>query len=241
MTEAVDRLRLLQFVLIQALLLTVCSSESDKNYVRCQNVTGTVGKPLTLTCKITSGPNCSCLLCKWIKNGIELKYDTDCKPNSTLNYPIQNPSMEDNGTFTLWVQLRCGPIEGHLSVILSEDVNHTPREEINPTPRVNILLTIHHSIMEEDIYDFLESGQVAHKQIYQLKDDTVMSVEIWTPRNRKFLTSSPDGNTDPLTLAFHTTFEDLEIQFGNVHDDNSSDLLSTISWHSQNEEAVLND
>ncbi|KAL7856628.1 hypothetical protein SRHO_G00155270 [Serrasalmus rhombeus] len=30
MTEAVDRLRLLQFVLIQALLLTGCSSESDR-------------------------------------------------------------------------------------------------------------------------------------------------------------------------------------------------------------------
>ncbi|KAL6475671.1 hypothetical protein MHYP_G00167110 [Metynnis hypsauchen] len=123
MTEAVDQLRLLQFVLIQALLLTVCSSESDKNYVRCQNITGTVGKPLTLTCEITSDPNCNCLLYKWKKNGIELKKDTDCKPNSTLNYPIQNPSMKDNGTFRLYVQMRCGHIEGHLSVILSEAVN----------------------------------------------------------------------------------------------------------------------
>ncbi|KAL7856626.1 hypothetical protein SRHO_G00155250 [Serrasalmus rhombeus] len=33
MTEAVDRLRLLQFVLIQALLLTGCSSECDKKEV----------------------------------------------------------------------------------------------------------------------------------------------------------------------------------------------------------------
>ncbi|KAL6475668.1 hypothetical protein MHYP_G00167080 [Metynnis hypsauchen] len=130
MTKAVDRLRLLQFVLIQALLLTVCSSESDKNYVRCQNIIGTVGKPLTLTCEITSDPNCNCVLYKWKKNGIELKYDTDCKPNPTLNYPIQNPSMKDNGTFTFWVQLKCGSFEEHLSVILSEETPPAPQKLI---------------------------------------------------------------------------------------------------------------
>ncbi|KAL6475670.1 hypothetical protein MHYP_G00167100 [Metynnis hypsauchen] len=136
MTEAVDRLRLLRFVLIQALLLTVCSSESDKNYVRCQNVTGTVGKPLTLTCEITHEPNCSCILYKWIKNGIELKNDTDCDGNPTINYSIQNPSMEDNGTFTLWIQLTCTGIKGDLSVILSEEVSPTLQEEIPPTPQI---------------------------------------------------------------------------------------------------------
>ncbi|XP_076830249.1 uncharacterized protein LOC143476133 [Brachyhypopomus gauderio] len=51
----------------------------------------------------------------------------------------------------------------------------------------------------------------------------------------EFLTSSP------VTLAIYTSFEDPEIQFGEVCDDNCSDLLSTISWHSQNEEAILND
>ncbi|XP_076866803.1 uncharacterized protein LOC143518217 [Brachyhypopomus gauderio] len=51
----------------------------------------------------------------------------------------------------------------------------------------------------------------------------------------EFLTSSP------VTLAIYTSFEDPEIQFGEVCDDNCRDLLSTISWHSQNEEAILND
>ncbi|KAL7856630.1 hypothetical protein SRHO_G00155290 [Serrasalmus rhombeus] len=129
MTEAVDRLRLLQFVLIQALLLTGCSSESDKN-VECQNITGTVGKPLTLTCNIVGDPSCNCKLYKWIKNGIDLKKDTDCKGKCTLNYTIQNPSMTDSGTFTLWVQPSTGWIEGHLSVILSEEVIPAPPDSV---------------------------------------------------------------------------------------------------------------
>ncbi|KAL7869579.1 hypothetical protein AOLI_G00135670 [Acnodon oligacanthus] len=133
MTEAMDRLCLLQFVLIQALLLTVCSSESDKN-VTCMNITGTAGKPLTLTCNITCDPNCSCTKYKWIKNGTELKKDTDCDGKCTLNYTIQNLSMKDNETFTLWVQLKCGSIKGYLSVILSEEVTPEPPEEVTPVP-----------------------------------------------------------------------------------------------------------
>ncbi|XP_037400335.1 uncharacterized protein LOC108416060 isoform X3 [Pygocentrus nattereri] len=134
MTEAVDRLRLLQFVLIQALLLTGCSSESDRNYVECQNITGTVGKPLTLTCNITRDPSCSCTQYKWIKNGIELKSDTDCDGNPTVNYTIQNPSMKDSGTFRLWVQLTCTSIKGDLSVMLSEEVTPAPPEEVTTIP-----------------------------------------------------------------------------------------------------------
>ncbi|XP_036417159.1 uncharacterized protein LOC118801075 [Colossoma macropomum] len=134
MAEAVDRLCLLQFVLIQALLLTVCSSESNENYVKCQDINGTVGKPLNLTCKITDDQNCKCTLYKWKKNGTELKKDTDCEKNLTLNYTIQNPSMEDNGTFIFWVQLKCGWFEQNLSVILSEEVTTASPGKVTAAP-----------------------------------------------------------------------------------------------------------
>ncbi|XP_017544075.1 uncharacterized protein LOC108415544 isoform X2 [Pygocentrus nattereri] len=141
MTEAVDRLRLLQFVLIQALFLTGCSSESDRN-VECQKITGTVGKPLTLTCNIVGDQSCSCTQYKWKKNGIELKNGTgtDCKGKCTLNYTIQNPSMTDSGTFTLWVQLTSGCNEGHFSVILSEEVIPAAPEEVIPAAPENVTL-----------------------------------------------------------------------------------------------------
>ncbi|KAL7856627.1 hypothetical protein SRHO_G00155260 [Serrasalmus rhombeus] len=147
MTEAVDRLRLLQFVLIQALLLTGCSSECDRD-VECQNITGTVGKPLTLTCNIIRDPNCSCTQYKWKKNGIELKNGkgTDCKGKCTVNYTIQNPSMTDSGTLTFWVQLTTGCNEGHLSVILSEEVTPAPPEEVTAVSSMIINSTKHEQL-----------------------------------------------------------------------------------------------
>ncbi|KAI4892464.1 hypothetical protein NFI96_012574 [Prochilodus magdalenae] len=123
-----DRLYLLQFLIIQAVLIGVCAGKDGKGMVRCSDMNGTIGEPLTLTCNVTCNitrsvthsQNCEVKSYKWKMNGTELLRSTADLSNCTFYHTIGNISMEHNTTFSFWVQLSCGFYKQSFSLILSE-------------------------------------------------------------------------------------------------------------------------
>ncbi|XP_036427583.1 uncharacterized protein LOC118808815 isoform X2 [Colossoma macropomum] len=127
--------------LIQVLLITPCFCEN--NMLDCPDIKTTVGQPLNLTCTVMKCVNTGCKDCnstkyKWKKDNKTLKHG-----NSTgqlqFYYPIQNASMEHNGTYTFWVQLKSGPLTKNFSVLLLDiplncpDIKTTVGQPLNLT------------------------------------------------------------------------------------------------------------
>ncbi|KAL7869577.1 hypothetical protein AOLI_G00135650 [Acnodon oligacanthus] len=117
--EAMDRWCLLH--LVEVFLITPCFCESAA--LDCPDINATVGQPLNLTCTVRC-EGCISTRYKWMKVNKTLKRENS-SGQLQFYYPIQNLSMEHNGTYTFWVQLKSGPLTKNFSVILSENKNET--------------------------------------------------------------------------------------------------------------------
>ncbi|KAL7856634.1 hypothetical protein SRHO_G00155330 [Serrasalmus rhombeus] len=110
-----DRWCLLQ--LIQVLLITSCFCKDAE--LDCPDINATVGQPLNLNCTVTC-EDCNSIVYKWKKDNKTLKHENSTGQHQ-FYYPIQHLSMEDNGTYTFWVQLNTDSLTKTFSVILSEN------------------------------------------------------------------------------------------------------------------------
>ncbi|XP_060751205.1 uncharacterized protein LOC132862890 isoform X1 [Tachysurus vachellii] len=105
--------RLFRCVLIQVLLIKVYGEIE----INCRNQTGTVGKPLHLTCNVTCTEASLTDNCSWTLNNSEKKFycseenmadkNMDAKVHK-FNWTIQNASKNHSGKWTFGVQMNTG-------------------------------------------------------------------------------------------------------------------------------------
>ncbi|KAF7705561.1 hypothetical protein HF521_020847 [Silurus meridionalis] len=122
--NAMDQTYLLHWMLMSVLLITVYGNNTDVN-ITCPDQTGTVGELLTLNCNVT----CKSYVYKnhfFKHNGKNLSNQMEpVDGNRTYYYTIANPTVNDSGVYTLWIQMRHGCNGANFTVtIASEDIPH---------------------------------------------------------------------------------------------------------------------
>ncbi|KAG7324868.1 hypothetical protein KOW79_011184 [Hemibagrus wyckioides] len=112
--------------LIQVLLITVYS----KIEIKCPDQHGTVGKPLHLTCNVSCTNKGKPLDCNWKtqmkKFSCSEGENYTRGGNYTFNLTIENPSVDHNGTFTFWVQMKTGQEYIKFNVKIADPPPTTP-------------------------------------------------------------------------------------------------------------------
>ncbi|KAI5607428.1 hypothetical protein C0J50_1739 [Silurus asotus] len=122
-----DQTYLLHWMLMSVLLITVYGNNTDVN-ITCPDQTGTVGELLTLTCNVT----CKSYVYKdhlFRHNGKLLSDKMEpVDGNRTYYYTIANPTLNDSGVYTLWIQMThgCNSTNFTVTIGLKEEAQKAP-------------------------------------------------------------------------------------------------------------------